>query len=87
MDEATANVDHKTDQLQLIQETIRTKLNHCTVITIAHRVNTVLDYDRVLVLENGKVVEFDKPETLVQNERGRFSRLYYGSTDNADEND
>jgi len=76
MDEATANVDYKTDQL--IQETIRTKFKHCTVITIAHRLNTIIDYDRVLVLENGQVVEYDKPEILLQNEGGQFSRLYHG---------
>ena len=74
MDEATANVDYKTDQL--IQETIHTKSKHCTVITIAHRLNTIIHYDRVLVLENGQVVEYDKPEILLQNERGQFSRLY-----------
>ena len=74
MDEATANVDYKTDQL--IQETIHTKSRHCTVITIAHRLNTIIDYDRVVVLENGQVVEYDKPEILLQNKEGEFSRLY-----------
>ena len=75
MDEATANVDHKTDHL--IQETIRTKFQQCTVITIAHRLNTVIDYDRVLVLENGQVVEYDNPEVLLQTGEGHFSRLYH----------
>lgn len=75
MDEATANVDHKTDQL--IQETICTKFKDCTVITIAHRLNTVIDYDRVLVLENGRVVEFDKPAKLLENRAGEFSGLYH----------
>ncbi|XP_068761708.1 ATP-binding cassette sub-family C member 4-like [Montipora capricornis] len=75
MDEATANVDHKTDQL--IQETIRTKFKDCTVITIAHRLNTVIDYDRVLVLENGRIVEFGKPTKLLENRAGEFSRLYH----------
>ena len=75
MDEATANVDHKTDQL--IQETIRTKFKDCTVITIAHRLNTVLDYDRVLVMESGRMKEFDKPAKLLQNRAGEFSRLYH----------
>ena len=74
MDEATANVDYKTDQL--IQETIHTKSKNCTVITIAHRLNTIIDYDRVLVLENGEIVEYDKPEILLQNKGGQFSRLY-----------
>ena len=84
MDEATANVDYKTDQL--IQDTIHTKSKHCTVITIAHRLNTIIDYDRVVVLENGKVVEYDKPEILLQNEGGQFSRLYRhgGYGNNAD---
>lgn len=76
MDEATANVDHKTDQL--IQETIRTKFQQCTVITIAHRLNTVIDYDRVLVLENGQVVEFDNPKLLLRNKEGLFCRFYHG---------
>ena len=84
MDEATANVDYKTDQL--IQDTIHTKSKHCTVITIAHRLNTIIDYDRIVVLENGKVVEYDKPEILLQNEGGQFSRLYRhgGYGNNAD---
>lgn len=76
MDEATANVDCKTDQL--IQETIRNKFKHCTVITIAHRLNTIIDYDRVLVMENGQAVEYDKPENLLRNDKGQFSRLYHG---------
>ena len=84
LDEATANVDHKTDQF--IQETIRTKFKHCTVITIAHRLNTIMDYDRMLVLENGRVVEYDKPGVLLQNEGGQFSRLYECYADNVDEN-
>ncbi|KAJ7376022.1 hypothetical protein OS493_037414 [Desmophyllum pertusum] len=73
LDEATANVDFATDRL--IQETIRSKFHSCTVITIAHRVDTILDYDRVLVLEGGMVVEFDKPELLLKNEAGKFAEL------------
>ena len=67
MDEATANVDHKTDQL--IQETIRTKFKDCTVITIAHRVNTIIDYDRVLVLENGRIVDLTSLQGYWRTER------------------
>ena len=73
LDEATANVDFATDRL--IQETIRSKFDGCTVITIAHRVVTILDYDRVLVLEGGRVVEFDKPKALLENDEGKFAEL------------
>lgn len=73
MDEATANVDYKTDSL--IQNTIRTKFRECTVITIAHRLNTIMDYDRILVLENGRVIEFDTPQTLMDNEHGILKQL------------
>ena len=71
--EATANVDFKTDRL--IQEVIRSRFKDSTVLTIAHRLNTIMDYDKVLVLEQGRVVEFDKPEVLLQNENGYFARL------------
>ena len=73
LDEATANVDFKTDRL--IQEVIRNRFKDSTVLTIAHRLNTIMDYDKVLVLEQGRVVEFDKPEVLLQNENGYFARL------------
>ena len=73
LDEATASVDFATDRL--IQGTIRSRFRNCTVITIAHRVDTILDYDRVLVLEAGKVVEFDKPELLLKNDAGKFAEL------------
>ena len=73
LDEATANVDYKTDRL--IQEVIRNRLKDSTVITIAHRLNTIMDYDKVLVMDQGRMVEFDKPETLLQNSDGYFSRL------------
>lgn len=56
-------------------ETIRSKFDRCTVITIAHRIDTILDYDRVLVLEGGEVVEFDKPEVLLRNEKGKICRI------------
>ena len=46
-----------------------------TVVTIAHRLNTIMDYDKVLVMEQGRVVEFDKPEILLKNKNGFFARL------------
>lgn len=64
MDEATANVDPHTDAL--IQRTIRRKFADCTVITIAHRLHTIMDSDRVLVIDAGSVVEFDHPYNLLQ---------------------
>ncbi|KAL9978591.1 hypothetical protein ACROYT_G016125 [Oculina patagonica] len=73
LDEATANVDFKTDRL--IQEVIRNRFKDSTVVTIAHRLNTIMDYDKVLVMEQGRVVEFDKPEVLLQDKNGVFARL------------
>lgn len=64
LDEATANVDSETDNL--IQETIRQQFADCTVITIAHRLNTVMDSDRVLVVDAGEVVEYDHPFALIK---------------------
>lgn len=72
LDEATAAIDHKTDSL--IQETIRSEFKECTVITIAHRLNTILDSDRILVLENGRVVEFETPSELLERE----DSIFYG---------
>ena len=72
MDEATANVDFKTDHL--IQEVIRHKFKDSTVLTIAHRLNTIMDYDKVLVLDGGRVVEFDNPDVLIRN-GGLFAEM------------
>uniref|UniRef100_A0A5S6Q8F7 ABC-type glutathione-S-conjugate transporter n=1 Tax=Trichuris muris TaxID=70415 RepID=A0A5S6Q8F7_TRIMR len=70
LDEATAAVDHETDQL--IQNTIRECFAECTVLTIAHRLNTVMDSDRLLVLSNGQVIDDDSPAKLLSRPDGEF---------------
>ena len=76
IDEATACVDLHTDGL--IQETIRSEFAHHTVLTIAHRVKSIMDSDRVLVMNEGRVVEFDSPSNLLQNPRSHFYALVHG---------
>ncbi|CAL8146550.1 unnamed protein product [Orchesella dallaii] len=73
LDEATAAVDLDTDEL--IQQTIRKEFKESTVITIAHRLNTIMDSDRVIVLENGEIQEFDSPQNLLANEHSMFSQM------------
>ncbi|XP_069876378.1 multidrug resistance-associated protein 1 isoform X3 [Dipodomys merriami] len=69
LDEATAAVDLETDDL--IQSTIRTQFHDCTVLTIAHRLNTIMDYTRVIVLDKGEICECGSPSQLLQD-RGLF---------------
>ncbi|TFJ81540.1 hypothetical protein NSK_006792 [Nannochloropsis salina CCMP1776] len=77
LDEATSSVDQATDQL--IQETIRREFLDCTVLTIAHRLETVLDSDRILVMQNGRLVEFDRPQTLLGRRNSLFAALVRGA--------
>ena len=72
LDEATANVDPQTDAL--IQLTIRSKFKYCTVLTIAHRLHTVMDSDKVLVMDAGHAVEFDAPYKLLTESE---SKIFY----------
>lgn len=73
LDEATAACDVETDAL--LQRTIRTVFRDCTVLTIAHRVNTIIDADRVACLHQGVVVEFDTPAALLANPSSMFASL------------
>nr|CAB3488302.1 unnamed protein product [Digitaria exilis] len=73
LDEATAAVDVRTDAL--IQKTIREEFKSCTMLIIAHRLNTVIDCDRLLILSAGQVLEFDSPENLLSNEESAFSKM------------
>ena len=73
LDEATASVDTETDSL--IQKMIRERFQGTTLLTIAHRLNTIMDYDVILVMDKGKVAELDSPKKLLQQEGGLFSSL------------
>lgn len=80
LDEATANVDADTDKF--IQTTIREKFGDCTVLTIAHRLHTVMDSDKVLVMDAGEIVEYDHPYNLLQRSHG-FLRNLVNETESA----
>ncbi|ESK87928.1 atp-binding cassette transporter [Moniliophthora roreri MCA 2997] len=73
MDEATASVDYATDEL--ISKTIRQEFADSTILTIAHRLRTVIDYDRIMLLDQGRIVEFDQPKVLLSRPNSRFYAL------------
>lgn len=78
LDEATASVDYKTDSA--IQEVIASEFNDMTLIIVAHRLQTIMSSDKILVLDAGKVVEFDSPTALLKK-GGMFKALVDGSGD------
>jgi ABC-type multidrug transport system ATPase subunit len=81
LDEVTANVDVETDHL--IQQTIKAKFARCSTMTIAHRLDTIIDSDKVLVMEKGELAEYDHPHVLLQNPDGIFYSLVHNDKEKA----
>ena len=73
MDEATANIDYRTESI--LKKNIHEDMKQSTVITIAHRIKTIIDYDKILVLKEGEIEEFDTPQNLI-SKKGLFYQLY-----------
>ena len=73
MDEATAGIDNRTDAM--VQATIREKFADSTIITIAHRLHTIMDYDRIIVMEAGRIVEDGITAELLKNNNSKFYGL------------
>lgn len=73
LDEATANIDMNTEQK--IQALIESQFKDSTMLTIAHRLNTIIQSDRVLVLSYGRIKEFDSPNNLMRDPNSEFSQL------------
>ena len=74
LDEVTASVDVKTDEL--MQKIVREAFEGCTVIAVAHRLHTIVDFDRVVVMQSGRIVEEGKPSELLEREDGYFRALW-----------
>lgn len=84
LDEATASIDNATDSI--IQKTIQTEFADCTVITVAHRIPTVMDCTMVLAVKDGQLVEYDEPMKLMSKEGSLFGQLvkeYWSHSGNA----
>ncbi|KAL4813733.1 P-loop containing nucleoside triphosphate hydrolase protein [Aspergillus spinulosporus] len=75
LDEATSNIDSKTDEI--MQRVIRENFSSHTVLTVAHKLESILDYDKVIVLEDGRIIEAGVPYDLLAQESSHFSRLYH----------
>ena len=74
LDEATASIDYKHEEI--VQKAIEQILKNSTLISIAHRIKTVLNSDKILVLENGEIKEYEKPDVLLKDKKSYFSELY-----------
>ena len=73
MDEATANIDVQTEKL--VQKLIQEEFAGSTIITIAHRVNTIITSDKVMVMSFGKVIEYDNPQLLIEDPQSEFASI------------
>lgn len=74
MDEATANIDIRTEEK--IQNAFKNIMVNSTILTVAHRIKTIINYDRILVMDNGKVAEFDTQSNLLKDQNTIFYQLY-----------
>ena len=84
MDEATASIDQESDTQ--IQTTLRTLFADSTILSIAHRVGSILDFDKIMVLDDGRLIEFDTPQTLLDDSTTAFSQLVRASTTTSSQN-
>ena len=75
MDEATANVDNETDRI--IQETVKNKFNECTLLIIAHRIRTIIESDRIIVIDAGVCKEYGRPQNLFNENNSLFKNMIY----------
>ena len=83
IDEATANIDFKTEKM--IHECSKKFFKDYTVFTIAHRINTIINSDKIMVMDAGKIAEFDHPQKLLQNESSMFYALWKESQNSKNE--
>eukprot|EP00548_Thalassiothrix_antarctica_P012304 CAMPEP_0194159732 /NCGR_PEP_ID=MMETSP0152-20130528/78003_1 /TAXON_ID=1049557 /ORGANISM="Thalassiothrix antarctica, Strain L6-D1" /LENGTH=1449 /DNA_ID=CAMNT_0038869347 /DNA_START=172 /DNA_END=4521 /DNA_ORIENTATION=- len=83
LDEATSSVDYETDKD--IQRTLREAFTSCTVLTIAHRVNTIMDSDKILVMDDGRMAEYASPKELLANESSAFADIVRHSQEQTNE--
>ncbi|EEA19265.1 hypothetical protein TMatcc_010173 [Talaromyces marneffei ATCC 18224] len=83
LDEATSNVNHETDQL--MQRLIRTEFSGCTIIAVAHRLKSLIDFDMVAVIDKGRIVECDSPAKLLSYPQSLFRQLYEMQTNPSDQ--
>lgn len=81
LDEATASVDRETDAF--IQNMLRTRFQGCTLLTIAHRLNTIMDYDLIIAMDSGRVAEMGSPRALLEYEEGIFTGLVDSTGDDS----